>query len=606
MKNIVTALMVFFAAALFANAEEPFAKLVGNVNVQPVAQSDTLQVPFITWGGDVATFQANGGLVTTNDSIYKKSGLNVKLFNGDNFVKQVQDYMAGKTPFLRGTMRMLAQASEVLGSNPQTKPTVILQLSWSAGDHIVSRKKIESLNDLKGAKIVAQQGGPHVGLIYDALDAAFIDRNDVTIVWVKDLTGDNGPAEAFRNDPSIDACCVITPDMMGLCGSVDGVGTKYEGNVEGSHVVVSTQSMSRSVADVYAVRTDWYKANRDVVEKFVAGYLKGTENVVAMRKEFDTTQKLTPQYKALLNQSQKIFGEEVIPDIEVDGHGLLLDCSFVGLVGQVSFFEDDGNPNNFDKKMTAGIDMATSWGYTTSRRGFNSAGFDYKSLATLAGVQYVAPSSVKKEKIKAESFDFFEDDIVDANTIVSFTIGFKPNQQTFSIDQYGADFERAVKASSTFGNAAVVITGHSDPTRTLVTLLKAGIEKGVIRRTGSRGSYRYFFEDKSIDPTQTGQMIKLINTGSFDGSTQNPRGVMQAALNLSVVRATKVKEAIEKFAADNKINLDMSQIVPVGAGISDPVIPKPTNKSEAMENMRVEFKIIRMPAEALEASDFDF
>jgi len=44
----------------------------------------------------------------------------------------------------------------------------------------------------------------------------------------------------------------------------------------------------------------------------------------------------------------------------------------------------------------------------------------------------------------------------------------------------------------------------------------------------------------------------------------------------------------------------------VGAGISDPVIPRPVNNEQAAENRRVEFRIVRVPAEALTAEDFDF
>ena len=51
----------------------------------------------------------------------------------------------------RGTMRMLGQASEVVTRDPRTKPVIIMQLSWSAGDHIVSRENLKTLNDLRGA-----------------------------------------------------------------------------------------------------------------------------------------------------------------------------------------------------------------------------------------------------------------------------------------------------------------------------------------------------------------------------------------------------------------------------------------------------------------------
>ncbi len=83
---------------------------------------------------------------------------------------------------------------------------------------------------------------------------------------------------------------------------------------------------------------------------------------------------------------------------------------------------------------------------------------------------------------------------LDANTIVDFTINFEPNQQEFSADQYGAEFNRALNAAATFGNARIVIRGHSDPTKTLIDFVKAGMAKGMIKQTGTQGNYRYFYK----------------------------------------------------------------------------------------------------------------
>jgi outer membrane protein OmpA-like peptidoglycan-associated protein len=81
---------------------------------------------------------------------------------------------------------------------------------------------------------------------------------------------------------------------------------------------------------------------------------------------------------------------------------------------------------------------------------------------------------------------------------------------------------------------------------------------------------------------------------------------MQAALNLSHARAAAVKKSLVDFAEQQQVNLDVSQVQPVGAGIVEPVIPRPRSLNEAKENMRVEFRIVRVPAEALNETDFDF
>jgi len=589
-----------------ARAQQNFAQLIGPVAVGEVAKTDVLQVPYITWGGDVATFHANGGLTTQPGSIFANEKLNLKLTAGDDFIGQVKDYLSGKTPFLRGTFRMLAQASEVIGKDPRTKPVIVLQLSWSAGDHIISRAPIKTLNDLKGKRIACQQGGPHVGLLYDSLEAAKLTKNDVTIVWTKDLTGPEGAAEAFRKDETIDACCVITPDMFGLTGGFDSVGSGAEGTVQGAHILNSTQQMSRSIADVYAVRKDWFDANRETVKKLVAGYLKAAEDVVALRKDFETKKQMSPTYRKLLTQAQQIFGEEVIPSIEVDGHGLLLDCTFVGLPGQIAFFNDAGNLNGFEAKLKSGLDLATSWGYAKTRVGFDPPGFDYKELAKLAGIQYAEPQMTQRFSDAAESMDQFFGANLDSNTIVSFTISFEPNQNEFSADRYGAEFNRALHAASTFGNARVVIRGHSDPTKTLVDMLRGGMEKGLIKQTGTQGNYQYFLNGKPLDLQQVQQLQTMIEQGVFSGTSPDPAVTMQAALNLSKKRAEAVRDALVQFAATQGSRLDPSQITPVGAGIADPVVAKPSNLNEAKQNMRVEFRIVKVEAEAIQASDFDF
>ena len=487
----VAVVLLICAISSTASAQKPFSELVGSVNVGQVKNKQPIEIPYITWGGDVATFLANGGLETKSGTIYAGSQLKIKLTPGDDFIGQVKNYISGETPFLRGTMRMLGQASEVLGRDPRTKPVVILQLSWSAGDHIVSRENLKTLNDLRGkgkkVKIACQQGGPHVGLLYDSLDAAKINRNEVEIVWLDALTGENGPAEAFRKDPSIDACCVITPDMIGLTGGPNEVGSGAEGTVKGAHVLNSTAEMSRSIADVYCVRSDWYKQNRDFVEKFVAGYLKGTQQLVEMRKQFEDTQRMSNDYKQILTQAQQIFGEDVIPSLDIDGHGLLLDCNFARLSGQLLFFQDSGNPSGFNPVMSKALDMATSWGYTKIRSGFDPPGLDYQKISKLSGIEL---GSIAKSEggFKAEGVEFIPEDELGDRTIVSFTINFEPNQHDFSADRYGSEFNRAIQAASTFGNAMVVIRGHADPTKALRRFPDRGHEEKLDQANGAERS----------------------------------------------------------------------------------------------------------------------
>lgn len=605
------ALAGLLVCGLMALSDQKFSDLVGNPQFGKVKNTSPLEIPYLTWGGDVGFFYANGGGVdTAKGSIYANEGLNLKFVKGDDFVEQTKRYIKGETPFIRGTMSMMGMASEICGKNPETTPVVILQLTWSAGDYIVSRGNIKTLNDLKRdgrkVKIAVQQGGPHVGLIQDALEAVQLSKNDVEIVYVPDLTGPKGPADAFRKDDSIDACCVITPDMIGLTGGIASTGNGAEGTVKGARVLVSTQTMSRSIADVLCVRKDWYDANKATCEKIVAGYLKGCVALVEQRKEFEKTKKMNVAYKSTLSKMQQIFGKDVLPTLEVDAHGMLLDATFVGLDGNVSFFEDKGNLAGFDRKMKSALDTAVTWGYTKDRNSMYASGLDYQKIAKIAGLKYNPPHAVTG-RVVAESTDLFPDSELDTRTILSFVIAFKANQNDFSIDQYGPDFDRAIKTASTFGNAVILVRGHSDPTKTLVDLLQAGMDKGVITREGDKGNYSYKLNGKPLDLSQTKNIESLIKSGAFDGSNKgNPRETMEAALNLSAARAEAVKKTLTEYAKSKNFNLDVSQIRPVGAGISQPVVPRPKNIQEAEKNMRVEFRIVRVDAESLKPSDFDY
>lgn len=596
-------------AGLSATAQEPFSKLVGPVKVGDVSSTDPLIVPYITWGGDMATFHANGGLETQATSLFAGQGLNLKLTAGDDFAQQVRDYVSGKTPFLRGTFRMIGMASEVIGQNPKTKGVVIFQMTWSAGDHCVARKPIRTVTDLKGAKVVLQRGGPHVGLLDDILDTAQLSWTDIDVVWADDLTGTpNSPAEMFRTDSAIAACFVITPDMIGLTGGLESAGSGAEGTVKDARVLVSTAELSRSIADVYVCRKDFYDANRDLVTKFAAAYFKGCEEVIDLKKQYEA--KGSKKYMDLLKLTQEIYGAEVIPTLEEDAHGLLSDCTFVGYPGNVAFFTQENNLHGFEAMQKNALDLAVGEGYAAVRAGLFGSTLDWSSPAFL---KYLTKTEAETgERFRAEAVieeieELSAGGILDDRTIYAFTINFKPNQTDFSTEQYGSEFQRVVALADKYGNAVIAVRGHADPTKTLMEFVKAGMSKGILKRSGSSGNYRYTLNGKPLDIESIPTLETLIISGQLDGDPQhNPRETMQAALNLSKKRSESVRTSVIDYAGAKGLTLDPSQIQAVGVGVREPFIAKPRNMAEAEQNMRVEFRLLRVPAEVSTASDFDF
>ena len=615
MWKLVACLAAILIAGTSYGEEKTFKELVGDVTVKDASADGQISIPYITWGADVAEFYANGGLTTKEGSIFKSQGLDLKYTPGDDFIQQVRDYMEGKTPFLRGTMRMIGQASEVLGSDPKTKPVVLYQLSWSVGDHAVSPERVKTLNDLetivasgKKIKVCLQRGGPHVGMADDLFKTAGISWDNVEVVWTNDLTAsDDSPAAKMRADDTIDIAFVISPDMIGLTGGLEQKGSGAEGTLKNAHVLLSTATLSRSIADVRVVRSDFYIAHRDICDKLTAGVFKAQYDMKVLRKAYEESANSTDgkKYFTQLKLAQTIFGAEVLPSVEVDAAGLLMDCNMIGLTGNISFFTDEANLQGFKSKEKSALDLAGKLGLAKVRQGFIAPALDYKKLAQLASIEYVEPPKTM-ERISGE-FQVFPDTDLDNDTIVSFTIQFQPDQSTFNAEQYGTEFTRVIENASLLGNAVVVIRGHADPSKTLYHLVKLGLKKGTLRVTGTGKDRKYFHNGKVLDINATKEICSLIDQGDFDGDNQwIPRQIMGAALRTSHTRANAVRDALVTFAKTKGVALDASQLQPQGVGISDPLVPKPTSAAEAANNMRVEFRIIKVSGENLKESEFDF
>lgn len=611
LKFSFAALLFFLISVATAHGQErPFSELVGNVKVGEVSKNGSIQAVYIFWGGDVPMFYANGGLRTQSGSIFAKQGLNLNFVAGDDFPAQVRDYMSGKTPFLRCTMGMLGLASEVLGSDPRTKPVVFLHMTWSKGDHLVAKSGIKTLSDLKGKTIALQSGGPHIKLMDDILKTARLSWDDVKIQWCKDLSGDgDSPISVFKRNGNVDAAFVITPDMIGLTGGLQNVGNGGEGTYKGARVVGSTSELSRSIADVYVCRKDFYDANQDLVYKFAAGYMKACEDVVQYQDAYNT--KGSKDYASILKMAQDIYGKKNLPTIDEDAKGLVEDAVFVGYPGNVVFFTQENNPVGFEAQSREVLDLATSRGYAKMRSAFFSANFDYESkhfVGFLKDTKVAQGQRFRGEAVQKEIEDLTSGGGLDDRTLISFTIQFEANTTNFNPDIYNQEFQRVVDTIAKAGNAVIAVRGHADPTKTLADFVKAGVSKGTLKQSGTSGNYSYFLDGKSFDLTDTKNVMLAIENGVVDGASNgiNPKETMQSALSLSRQRADQVREAVLKYAQKHNLKLDPSQIQPSGVGVREPLVSKPRNAAEANQNMRVEFRLIRVTAEPTKSGDFDF
>ena len=535
----------------------PMSQIVKG-SVGNVRSSDTTAIPIITWGGDIATLHGNGNSpMTAADSILGKLGVKNRLLRQDVFSKQIESYLAGETPYLRGTLGMLNQASDVLNQDPRTRPVIIYQLTWSAGgDALVVKSGINSAKDLKGKTIVLQAYGPHVDYMMRILGDAGLTAKDVNIRWVKDLTGTaNSPMEAFYQD-DVDAAFVIIPDALALT-SGGSVGTGSEDSVKGANILMSTKTANRIIADVYAVRSDYFQSNRADVEKFVRGLMKATESMQAVVKNKAAN---AAAYQTMMSTSAKALldSEQAIADTE----GMYQDAEFVGFDGNVQFFNNAKYPRRVEILNQEAQQGLAQLGLIKGDAQFAKADWNYALLQT---------DLVNTGKQQAPKFDSAQvasivnkrqqQGALTKGELFSFEVYFAPNQKSFSTDFYQDAFDKVINLASTYGGAVITVEGHSDP-------------MGYLRK-----------QKEGVPQVVLGQ-------------------IKQSAKNLSMGRAQAVRDNIIQYATSKGILLDASQFAVVGHGISSPKtgvcgeLPcTPKNEQEWRSNMRVEFRIIQVEAE---------
>jgi len=610
LRRACLALFALPLLALPAAAEDSFSKRLGAVKVGDVKPAPVYDLPFLTWGGDVATFIANGGdKETKKDTLFDKQGIKVNLVNGDDFLGQVKNYLEGKTPFLRGTLSQLGQASEALGQDPRTAPVVFLQLTWSAGDHMVARPTCKTLNDLKGKKIVLQEGGPHAGMLDDALKSAGLKWSDIKVVWAKNVTAvkgepDKDPAAMFRKDPTIDACFVISPDMVDLTGGLEKTGDGSEKSVKGAKVLVSTVYLDHSIADVYACRKDYFDKNKAQVEKLTAAYLKASEDLVDLRKNHEAKEKdkaKEDRYKTILAMTKTILGEETIPDAWA-AHGLIMDAAFAALPGNYSFFKDEKNTANFERRAKSAVDMAVAQGWASKRFDLTAADFDYANLKKIGDLKADLKLGEKKFDVKVE--DFKPED-----TIVFFSVQFGADESRFDEAKYKEAFKKAIEEARLYGSGVIVVRGHVDVTKVLSQFVKAGLANNTLTRAKVGDVTKYYLKKtgKEIDITNTRAVLDLI-TKSDDFKTEapedNPQLTVKAAQKLSEERAQAVRKAILALSETIGAKLNENQFKTEGVGVVEPVIAKPKNEEDAALNRRAEFRIYKVTPEKVTKADF--
>ncbi|MGR3491573.1 MAG: ABC transporter substrate-binding protein, partial [Shimia sp.] len=198
------------APAAFADPGDRLAEVVTDP-VRDCAGGWIEDMPLIAWGADGVVAYANGASLENDGGLLGDAGLPLSLSVVDSFEAQLGSYLACETPYLRGTLGMLAAAAPVTEFDPRTEQIVFFKHSFSAGDGIVGAEGIAQIGDLAGQRIAIQANGPHVDFVGRILADGGLSFEEVEIVWTADLTGDGDTPAAALAEGRADAAAVILP-----------------------------------------------------------------------------------------------------------------------------------------------------------------------------------------------------------------------------------------------------------------------------------------------------------------------------------------------------------------------------------------------------------
>ncbi len=566
----------------------PFLK---NARKAPVDANGPLLIPLITWAADGVTVSANNGLAANpNSALARAVGRPVRLEVTDDFDQQVQNYVAGKSPFLRGTADMIALVSQALKNvDPGLEPVVVMQLSTSTGaDGFVAREGITSLADLKGKTVVTQINGPHLSLIGNLLKDAGLQPRDVNIKFVRDITAAasyqpsapaEDPANAFRRDPQLTGAACISPDILALTAG-GTVGTGLEGTVKGARAVFTTKTASEIIFDTYAVRRDFLGEHPEVVNAFREAHLKQQEYFLAelanIEKKRNADRPRVEAFKTLCKPLAKIFNqdENAVSDYIV---WVGRDLQLAGRAGNAKFF-DDANPVGF-KATTARIqDFFTELGLIQSpmniaynRPSPTERGASEPAATPVGKPAAAAPAFASTEAVRKAA------DSKTANVMYRYTFKFPVQVSDINWHDYQDVFARIHETVTRYGGAVVQLRGHAD-------------------------NFFYNFVVAKQKQGQTTYQRRIAGTDKFETlPLPRPEELLNDANSLSYARAFAIKRAYVAYVREalhlGPDEVDLSRFDVKGMGVSDPVVKNPTTADQRNDNMRGEMVIIAAETE---------
>lgn len=378
---------------------------------------------------DIYLLAANGSdTQTAPKSLFYKNSINFSELTKNSYKEQVSDYVAGDTPYFRGTYESVVQLAADVQNVPELKPVVIYQFNEAVGDMVlVVNASIQHLSDLCGKVIVAPDNGYSTAII-NALNKSYTCDDKPSIKWSssKDII------ESLENGK------VVASFVSGFSLKNANLGaTNY-------HILLNDTVAPEISGDVLAVRSDFYENKRYLVNKLVKGI---EQSKIKIQTVASDDRYMEPLDRLSLSMSVLMTGNEGVTDIVRDH---LIRNSGVHENLNVVLF-DRRNNDLFTEKVAKANEALLDL------RVIN------KPAKPVLGDMYDQLLSYDDE-MQLDSRYSIKSTVGDIkSSMFSFSVGYDIEQTDFSTSQYTDVYDEIGKLLEAFPGTSLVITGHSDP-----------------------------------------------------------------------------------------------------------------------------------------------
>jgi len=394
---------------------------------------NTLVIQLVSWGGYGPGLYFNEGSEPNERSrFFKEYGFKVRFVLENDLINAMNAWIADEYDVAVQTADAFPLYTGPADINA-FKPKAFMQVDWSrGGDAIIVKRGINSVNDLKGKKIVVAVPSPAQTLLVTALEAAGLKYSDVEVV----KTTDNITAAQIFKSGDVDAAVVWSPD--------DQLATK---DVPGSKVLLTTKSQSHVIADIFFAKESYLNSHREMIDGFYEGWMKA----VAELRATPSNREKAAKYLAELN---KLGVEDAMGMTEVvywTGHGDNL--NFFGM-----------NPQYKGQK---GEDL-----YTKMSKNFVMMGDAEKEAPAWRNVIWTASIQAASEKLTGPAYAAEASKTFSAPTAEEKkapAIANKPVSINFASGKYQLDENSKTiidlqfsDISKSFANSRVRIEGNTD------------------------------------------------------------------------------------------------------------------------------------------------